>query len=223
MEQHGPEQTPRPSEEASMSTFSNPLTEYSPQLEFEDAGSKPAEKESPRGIFYEHDEMEHAITLLEVTNEEQLDRCLGILIQEANRKLGNAVSPQVGGAIAGVLKRVAGGVLSLANETTGHRAGSRLGAQLGCGLASVGGPALGLELEGLSREDSEFEAIRQFVRFATRSMENAAGFALPHGPADVAHRATAEAARIYIPGLTLGGPRHGGRWTPGRLYSLPGA
>ena len=100
-----PRQTLQPSEEAGMSTFSNPLTEYSPQLEFEDAGSKPAEKESGRGIFDEHDEMEHAIALLEVANEERLDRCLGILIQEANRKLGNAVSRQVGGAIAGVLKK----------------------------------------------------------------------------------------------------------------------
>jgi hypothetical protein len=218
-----PRQTPQPSEEAGMSTFSNPLTEYSPQLEFEDAGSKPAEKEAGRGIFDEHDEMEHAIALLEVANEEQLNRCLGILIQEANRKLGNAVSPQVGGGIAGVLKRVARDVLSLASETPGHRIGSGLGAQFGCGLASIGGPALGLELEGLSREDSEFEAIRQFVRFATRSMENAAGFAIPHGPADVAHRATAEAARIYAPGLTFGGRRHGGRWTPGAAVSLPGA
>lgn len=194
-----------------MSTFSNPLTEYSPQLEFEDARSKPAEGESGRRLFDEHEEMEQAIALLEVANEEQLDRCLGILIQKANRKLGNVVSPQVGGAVAGVLKRVAGDVLSLARETTGHRIGSRLGAQFGRGLASMGGPALGLELEGLSREDSEFEAIRQFVRLATRSMENAASVALPHGPADVAHRAAAEAARIYAPGLTLGGRRHGGR------------
>jgi hypothetical protein len=206
-----------------MSTFSNPLTEYSPQLEFEDDGSKSPEGESERRLFDEHEEMEQAIALLEVANEEQLYRFLCIFVQKANGKLGNAVSPQIGDAVAGVLERAAGEVLSLARETTGHRIGSRLGAQFGCGLASIGGPALGLELEGLSREDSEFEAIRQFVRFATRSMENAASVALPHGPADVAHHAAAEAARIYAPGLTLGGRRHGGRWAPGRPYSLPGA
>ena len=188
-----------------MSTFSNPLTEYSPQLELEDAWPKAAERESEHELFDEHQEMEQAIALLEVANEEQLDRVFRALIQKANSVLGNAVSPPVGRAIAGVLKTVAGDVLPLARETIGQRIGSRLGAQFGRGLASIAGLALGLELEGLSREDSEFEAIKQFVRFAAKSMENAAGIALPHGPADVAHRAAAEAARIYAPGLTIGG------------------
>ena len=74
-----------------MSTFSNPLTEYSPQLEFEHAGPKPAERQSEHGIFDEHQEMEEAIALLEVANEQQLDRFLGTLIQEtlcARRPVG---------------------------------------------------------------------------------------------------------------------------------------
>ena len=96
-----------------MSTFSNPLTEYSPQLELEDAWPKPADGESEHGLFDEHQEMEQAIALLEVANEEQLDRVLGALIQKANSELGNAVSPPVGLAIAGVLKTVAGDVLPL--------------------------------------------------------------------------------------------------------------
>ena len=207
-----------------MSTFSNPLTEYSPQLELEDARPKAAEGESEHGLFDEHQEMEQAIVLLEVANEEQLDRFLGALIQK-NSELGNAVSPPVGRAIAGVLKTVAGDVLPLARETIGQRIGSRLGAQFGRGLASIAGPALGLELEGLSREDSEFEAIRQFVRFAAKTVENAAG-APGNGPADVAHRAAAEAARIYAPGLMIGGRQgrlHGGRWAPGRPDPLLGA
>jgi len=209
-----------------MSTFSNLLTEYSPQLELEDARLKAAKGESEHGLFDEHQEMERAIVLLEVANEEQLDRVLGALIQKANSELGNAVSPRVGRAIAGVLKTVAGDMLSLARETIGQRTGSRLGAQFGRGLASIAGPALGLELEGLSPEDSEFEAMRQFVRFAAKTVENAAGIASPHGAVDIAHRAAAEAARIYAPGLTIGGRqgrRHGGRWAPGRPDPLLGA
>jgi hypothetical protein len=202
-----------------MSMFTNPLTEYSPQLELEDLRPKAAEGESEHGLFDEHEEMEQAVALLEVANEQQLDRVLDALIQKANNELGNVVSPPVGRAIAGVLKAVAGDVLPLARERIGQRIGGRLGAQLGRGLASIAGPALGLELEGLSGEDSEFEAIRQFVRFAAKTVENAAGITPPHGPADVAHRAAAEAARIYAPGLTIGGRqarRHGGRWAPGR-------
>ena len=137
-----------------MSTFSNPLTEYSPQLELEDDLPKTVGGDSEPGLFDEHQEMEQAIALLEVANEEQLDRVLGALIQKANSELGNAVSPPVGLAIAGVLKTVAGDVLPPPRETIGQWIGSRLGAQFGRGLASIAGPALGLELEGLSREEA---------------------------------------------------------------------
>jgi hypothetical protein len=206
-----------------MSTFLNPLTEYSPQLELEDDLPKTVGGDSEPGLFDEHQEMEQAIALLEVANEEQLDRVVGVLVQKANSKLGNAVSPPVGRAIAGVLTTVAGDVLPRTRETIGQRIGSRLGARLGRGLASIAGPALGLELEGLSREDSEFEAIRQFVRFAAKTVENAAGIGLPHGPSDVARRAAGKAARIYAPGLTIGGGRrHSGRWAPGRPEPLLG-
>jgi hypothetical protein len=225
VEQRGREDA-APKRGAGMSTFSNPLTEYSPQLEFEHAGPKPAERQSEHGIFDEHQEMEEAIALLEVANEQQLDRFLGTLIQKANGRLGNALRPPTGGAIVDVLKRVAGDVLPLARRTMEQRLGSRLGAQFGRGLASIAGPALGLELEGLSREDSEFEAIKQFVRFAAKTVEKAAGIALPHGPADVAHSAAAEAARIYAPGLTierLHGRPHDGRWAPGRPHPVFGA
>jgi hypothetical protein len=74
--------------------------------------------------------------------------------------------------------------------------------------------ALGLGLEGLSREDSEFEATRQFVRFAAKTVKNAAGIAPPI--VSLTHRAAAEAARIYAAGPMIGGARHGRRWAPRR-------
>src|SRR5262249_39403027 len=49
---------PHRSEGAGMSTFSNLLTEYSPQLELEDARLKAAKGESEHGLFDEHQEME---------------------------------------------------------------------------------------------------------------------------------------------------------------------
>ena len=70
------------------------------------------------------------------------------------------------------------------------------------------------------------KSIRQFVRFAAKTVENAASIAPTNNPADVAHRAAAEAARIYAPGLMIGGPRmrrHGGRWVPARRDPLVGA
>lgn len=188
-----------------MNDFSNPLTEYTPQMELEGVPPKELAGESQQGIFDEHQEMDQAITLLEAADERQLDRAFGDLVQKANREIGNTVSSAVAWAVAGVLKTVAGHVLPVARETIGQPIGSRLGAELGRGLAFIAGPALGLELEGLSREDSEFELIRQFVRFAAKSVENAASIAPTNKPADVAHRAAAAAARIYAPGLIIAG------------------
>jgi hypothetical protein len=189
---------------ARMRSFVNPLTDYSPELELEAISLDEQESESRRGIFSEDQEMELAIGLLEAGDEKQLDRVLGALIGQAAREAGSSVSPPVTRAFAGVLKTVAGHALPLAETAPGEPTTSRVGARIGRGLASIAGPTLGLELEGLSREDAEFEAVRQFVRFAGKSVANAAG-ATPdnESPIDLAHRAAAEAAHIYAPGLTI--------------------
>ena len=64
--------------------------------------------------------------------------------------------------------------LPRAGGALGTFAGGPLGAPIGSGLASIGRRALGLELEGLSHEDQEFEAAKRFVRFAGEAVNNAA-------------------------------------------------
>jgi hypothetical protein len=59
----------------------------------------------------------------------------------------------------------------------------------------------------LSQEDREFEAAKQFVRFASEAMKNAAS--APGGnPVAIARSAVAAAAQRYAPGLL------NGSWTP---------
>ena len=75
----------------------------------------------------------------------------------------------------------------------------------------------GLELEGLSPEDQEFEVARRFVRFAGEASRQAAA-APPTAPADeVVQAALQRAAQRYAPGLSAGMTRGGrtkgsGRW-----------
>jgi hypothetical protein len=75
------------------------------------------------------------------------------------------------------------------------------GAALGGGLATAAGHALGLELEGLSAEDAEFEVSRQFVRFAGAAVDNAVRASSNTHPSTRARDAATQAARAHGPGL----------------------
>ena len=79
----------------------------------------------------------------------------------------------------------------------------------------------GLELEGLSHEDREFEVAKQFVKLATDAAQNAAAPPPGASPAQVAQKALTEAAKKFAPGLLGGGGNgaglaagghHHGRW-----------
>jgi hypothetical protein len=202
-----------------MSTFGNPLTEYSPQMEaFEyPQGELESAGESGSEVFGENELMELAAELLEVTNEQELDHFLGDLIKRAGSAVGTFVRSPVGQAIGGVLKSAAKTALPIAGGALGAYVGGPLGAQIGSSLGSMAGQALGLELEGLSQEDREFEATKQFVKFAGETVKNALSAPPNIDPATAAKAAAAEAARIHAPGLFSGttGPAdkcHCGRW-----------
>jgi hypothetical protein len=71
----------------------------------------------------------------------------------------------------------------------------------------------------LSPEDREFEASKQFVRFAGQTVANALQADPDADPEEAAHAAAVEAARVHAPGLMniAGGngrrrARRSGRW-----------
>lgn len=182
-----------------MAHFGNPLTEYSPEMEaLEVAQNFPVR---PGGVFSESEEMELAAELLEVSNEQELEQFLGDFIKKAGRAIGGFVKGPVGQAIGGVLKSAAKVALPIAGGALGTFVGGPVGTAIGSSLGSMAGQALGLELEGLSQEDREFEAARQFVKFAGETVKNALE-APPHAnPITIAEAAAAAAAREHAPGL----------------------
>ena len=197
-----------------MSSFSNPLTEYSPQMEFAPGPSADLEDESERGLFDESQELEWASRLLEASNEHQLDHFLHAMILEAGTAAGATLQPADQHAIASVLKQAVHQVLP-ASVHQGATIRTSTGAQLGSGLSSMAGQVLGLELEGLSPEDRDFEAVKQFVRFAGQTVKNALEAAPGADPLHTAHSAATDAAQIYAPGLFAESPHapgNSGRW-----------
>ena len=146
-------------------------------------------------------ELELASELLAVANEGELDRFLGDLIDRAASSVGSIIRSPLGRAIGSSLKGVIKSALPLAGGTLGTMVGGPLGASIGCGLASAAGRAFGLELEGLSREDQEFEVAKRFVRFASEAVKDAASASPVGDPHALAQSAIAAAARQNAPGL----------------------
>jgi uncharacterized protein (DUF697 family) len=187
------------------------LTEYSPQMESFEYEFE-SESESS-GVFSEAEEMELAAELLEVTGEEEMEQFLGSLIKKAGSVIGKVVKSPVGKAIGGVLKTVAKKALPIAGGALGAYFGGPLGAKVGSSLGSFAGKAFGLELEGLSPEDREFETARRFVRFSGETVKNATAAPVTADPRHVAMQAAARAAKIHAPGLLSAAAGAGtGRW-----------
>jgi uncharacterized protein (DUF697 family) len=179
--------------------YANPLTEYSPQLETY-GRTRESFDQGNEGIFADEQAEEFATRLLELTDEAELESFLGDLIGSAGRALGKIVNAPAVRAIGKVLKSVAKKALPIAGGVIGGMYGGPLGAQLGSGLGSAAGRIFGLELEGLSPEDREFQASKQFVRFAAETVRNA--LVRPERNATSAAREAAiVAARTHAPGL----------------------
>ena len=179
--------------------------EYSAELENQFESSQGEQSAA------EIQEMELASSLLEVTSEEELDRFLGKLISNATTTIGSIARSPVGQALGGILKQAARKALPIAGQALGSYIGGPAGGKIGGQLASAAGHAFGLELEGLSNEDREFETARQYVRFANDAARQAAMQVRHHGqpsrpltPAavrQIARSAVTRAAKRHAPGL----------------------
>ncbi len=146
--------------------------------------------ESP---FSEAEEMELAAELLSVNSEAELDQFLGKLFKRASRAVGGFLRSPIGNQLIGIVKGAAKQALPMV--------GNALLPGAGGALASQWASKLGLELEGLSQEDQEFEMARQMVRFGGAAASNAMQSEQSAPPAQAAQQAAVSAAQQYAPGL----------------------
>lgn len=154
--------------------------------------------ESP---FSEIQELELASELLGVSNEEELESYLGNVIQAATRVAKRELKPHLKRVLGGLLKSAARHVIPLGGSTVGKMIEGPIGSALGDQLSSKVSSLFGLELEGLSNEDREFEVARRFTQFAGHAARHAAK-ASPNGhPQTIAKQAVLNAARKHAPGF----------------------
>jgi uncharacterized protein (DUF697 family) len=162
------------------------------------------------GPLSEADEMELAAELLEVQSEEELDQFIGKLFKKVGRGLGKVfrspVFKSLGGALKGIAKKalpLAGGALGSLIPIPG--VGTALGAAAGNAasdaLGETAGQMFGLELEGMSAEDQEFEVARRVVRLGAEAAKQAADAPPNAPPQAAAKQALVTAAQTHAPGL----------------------
>jgi hypothetical protein len=177
----------------------NPLSEYNPEMEMFESEQFEWSGEATGEVIGEGELMELAAELLEVRDEQELDRFLGSIFNKVKQFAGSATGKAIGGMLKGVLKKA----LPIAGGVAGTFFGGPVGATIGSKLGSMAGNLFEMELEGLSQEDREFEAAKQFARFAAEAVQNAS--TAPGGnPVAIARNAITAAAQRHAPGLLSG-------------------
>jgi hypothetical protein len=217
------------------------LLDYLPEMEFLEPATVPAKsvqsghqtqnqtqhQAQHQARFQPRSRTEHQVDqqavlaagLLEVTKDAELDHFLFELVGA-----DGAIAPAAADALVRALKRVARPLFPVHGATlsSGLHSG-RAGADLKAMAARI----FGLELEGLSPEDKEFEVARQFIRLArdvidnvrantgantgANSKANAKANAGAANAQAMTERALQQAAQRHAPGLlTMGAP--GGYW-----------
>lgn len=179
--------------------FEPEMFEFAEEGEYQDEGGYGYETEA----LDEVEEMELAADLLEITDEAELDQFLGSVFKKAGKFLKSGVGRKLGGILKGVAKTA----LPMVGGALGSFVAPGVGTAIGSKLGSAAGGLFGLELEGLSPQDQEYEVARRFVRFASAAAKKARQLQSVLPPDSAARKAAMEAARKHAPGLlqALGG------------------
>lgn len=166
-------------------------------------GMSTGSRQPDHEVFDEVTEMELAADLLGAQSDHEMDHFLGGLLQKAGSFLGKALHSSVGQEILGGLKDIARKALPVAGAALGNLIVPGVGGNIGRTLAEGAGKALGLELEGMSPADQEFEVARRVVRLGAEAARHAAGYTppTPAHAARAAQVALTTAARKHAPGL----------------------
>lgn len=172
------------------------------------------------GPFSQDEEIDLASELLSVSSDQEIDQFLGKLFKQAWRGI-KRVAPGIVRPLGGILKGVAKSALPLVGGALGSLIPiPGVGTALGAAAGSAAGKLFGLEIEGLSGEDQDFEVARRFVRLAGSAAQQAANASPASNPQAAAQAAVKSAAQQHAPGLAgasssrtgMAGYGRSGRW-----------
>lgn len=158
-------------------------------------------------VFNEAEVNELAAELLSVANQQELNNFLGDLMKRASSTLSQAISSPLGQQLGGMLKSAAKTALPVVGSAIGNALLPGVGGAVGGKLASMAGSMFGLETEGMTQEDRQYEVAKQFVRFGGDATQKALSLTKDGASIPAAAKAAVQqAAERFVPGLLAGPP-----------------
>ena len=177
------------------------LLNYTPDMEF----LEHAEAHLDSAPADPHAAMALSAGLLEVADQAELKVFLTDLVASVAATGRSRIAAPLRQALVDALYRVARPIVPIHsagdNELRFGSNGSNTGSAAGVDLNPRAAHLFGMELEGLSPEDKEYEVAQQFVRFAADTIRHAGAAGGARAPHAVAGAALQQAARRYAPGL----------------------
>ncbi|UUZ68993.1 hypothetical protein LP416_04110 [Polaromonas sp. P2-4] len=170
------------------------LLGYSPDFDLFDDASGPRLapwRSDGEAVAFDTESTEQAAKLLDVVGEPGFAALLDRLVRRTALASGRALEDAVATELVGLLQSAA------------RRALPALSAPLAADASAATTRAnrfFGIELEGLSPEDKEFEAVRRFVQLTAEAARQAALAPARLPPVAAARLAAALAAKRYAPG-----------------------
>jgi hypothetical protein len=152
---------------------------------------------SPRSngpVLNEEHQAQLASSLMDVTNEQELEYFLGDVFSGVAKTVGKFINSPTGQALGQGLKAVAQKVLPAAAQAVGERFGGATGGQIGSAIGNTAAGALEMEIQ-----DAEWEAANTMVKIAADAAKQVTE-APPHSdPQAVANKAIGDAVRVHAP------------------------
>jgi hypothetical protein len=177
------------------------LEQEDEQFLFEDEAEHEHEHEHEH-VLTEAQEVELANELLEVGSEQSLEHFISDLFSAAADRAGRFARSRTGRQLGGILKQAALKSLPVIGAGVGGSVAGQRGERAGRALGNAA-RCFGVDLEGMTAEDREFELARHFVRLGDCATRQALQQLNSGPPAHVARRAMTLATRRHAPGLPL--------------------
>ena len=179
------------------------LLNYTPDMEF----LEHAEAHATSAPADPHAAMALSAGLLEVADQAELKVFLTDLVASVAATGRSRIGAPLRQALVDALHRVARPIVPIhSNGDSELRFGSNAASAASADLNPRAAHLFGMELEGLSPEDKEYEVAQQFIRLAADTIGHAGAARSGRAPQAVAGAALQQAARRYAPGLLQAAP-----------------